>query len=424
MGSKPVNPIVAAMYGAVVALAIAYGLFFFLLRVGIANVSSPGTAMEYGGPAFARAGLNLCAAQHAELVGSGSVSGVAATVAKAKAKVLLPLNVWAIIPVAALFVSGYAAGKLRSGTGRFGVIAPALLGAIIYAGVLAALSRLFAATIASAALPSAGGVEFAPPDFRFYPGAGSAFITAVVFGVIFTYIGSHYAAGEASRRAGVNRWWICGKSIIPFALILQLIFGIASQAWLISKTGPENPEGPAGKGVVAFQPTVAGIAYGLINGATLQAGVVSKTNIGSGEKKPFAANVNLYKGLSTYNQGQKTFKKLPTAVYAGLGIMALLALAAGALAVRWGSRDGALPTAFRIGVIYALYMCLVMFLSSLSWQSIMKAGPIEASSGVSIKLIYDPTMLASTFGVFIMALIGAFIASRRYVTGRSGFPSI
>jgi hypothetical protein len=411
------------MYGAIVALAIAYGLFFFLLRVGIANITSPGAAMDYGRPAFARAGLNLCASQHAQLLGSGKVSG-AVEAAKAKAKVVLPLNVWAIIPVAALFVSGYAAGKLRSGAGRYGIIIPALLGAIIYAGVLAALSRFFAAPIESAALPSAGGVEFAPPDFPFHPKSSSAFYTAVSWGIIFTYIGSHFAAGEAARREGVNRWWICGKSIIPFAIVLQLLFAIASQAWLISKTGPENPEGPAGRGIVKFQPTIAGIAYGLVNGAGLNAELVSETSFGSGEKKPFAADVNLYKGVTTYNRGQKTTKSLPNLVYIGAGIIALLALASGALAVRWGSRDGSLPTAFRIGAIHALYLWIIMFLCSLSWQSIITAGSIKASSGVSIELIYEPTMLVSFFGVFIMAFIGAYITSRLYASGRRGFPSI
>ena len=416
LGSRPVNPIIAAMYGAIVALAIAYGLFFFLLRIGIANATSPGVAMDYGSPAFARAGLNLCASQHAQLVGSGKVSGATEAAAKAKAKVVLPLNAWAIIPVAALFVSGYAAGKLRSGAGRYGIIVPALLGAIIYAGVLAALSRLFAAPIESAALPSAGGVEFAPPDFPFHPVPLSVFYTASFWGIAFTYIGSHCAAGEAARREGVGRWWICGKSIIPFAIVLQLLFAIASQAWLISKTGPENPEGPAGRGIVKFQPTIAGIAYGLINGADLQ-GALMAVGLGK-EEKILAADVNLYKGITIYDRGQETTRSLPSVKFIGAGIMAFLALMSGALAIRWGSRDGSLPTALRIGVIHAFYLWMVMSLCSLSFQS------TEAASRLFVKLVYEPTMLISFAGVFAAAFVGAYITSRLYVSGRRGFPSI
>ncbi|MEN6356890.1 MAG: hypothetical protein ABFD83_07370 [Armatimonadota bacterium] len=416
MDSKPVNPIIAALYGAVVALAIGYGLCFFLLRAGVANVTCPGEVMDYGGPAFARAGLNLCAVQHALLAGGGSLGG-----AKASAQVILPIITWSIIPIAALFVSGYAAGRLRAGSTGFGIIAPAMVGGILYALALAAMSALFAAPIKSAALPSGGGFEFAPPDFPLHPTFKSTLITAGLFGVIFTYIGSHFAAHETDRRRHISRWWVCGKSILPFALVLELIIAIASQAWLISKTGPKNPEGPAGRAIVKYQPTVAGIAYGLINGASLRGEVISSLG---GEKKPFSANLNLYTGMRTHFQGRDTQKQLGGIAYVGLVLMAIIGLTSGALAVRWGSRDGSLPTAIRIAVIHAAYLALTMFICALAWQSTIHAGSIKSSSGVSINLQYNPIMLYSIFGMFVMAFIGAYLTNRLYTSGRRGFPSV
>ncbi|MCE5324710.1 hypothetical protein LLG46_15550 [bacterium] len=427
MDSRPVNPIIAALYGAVVALAIGYGLCFFLLRAGVANVTSPGDVMDYGGPAFARAGLNLCAIQHASLKGSGTLGG-----AKVSADVVLPIITWAIIPIAALFVSGYAAGRLRAGSTGFGVIAPAVIGGILYALVLAALSSFFAASIKSGALPSAGGYEFDPPRFPLHPTFKSTLLAAGLFSVIFTYIGSHLSIHKVDRRHHVSRWWVCGKSIIPIMLVLQLLIAIAAQAWLISKTGPENPEGPAGRAIVKFQPTVAGIAYGLINGAMLRAAIVS------GDRSPFAAEINLYKGLrlrtatTTSDENELAANKkaeekvIPfgSIAYIGAGLMAIIGLISGALAVRWGSRDGSLPTALRIGIIHAAYLGITMFVCTLAWRSMVRAGSIKVSSGVFIKLQYEPTMLWSFFGVFITAFIGAYLTNRLYSSGRRGFPPV
>jgi hypothetical protein len=375
--------------------------------------------MDYGGPAFSRAGLNLCAVQHATLKGVGSLGGV-----KASAQVILPIITWSIIPIAALFVSGYAAGRLRVGSSRFGIIAPAMTGGLLYALALAAMSGLFAAAIKSGALPSGGGFEFAPPDFPVHPAFKSTLIAAGLFALIFTYIGSHFAAQETGRGCVMSRWWVCGKSIIPFALVLELIIAIASQAWLISKTGPENPEGPAGRAIIKFQPTVAGIAYGLINGVSLRGGVESNTNIGDGEEQPFSANLNLYTGMRTHYQGQDKNKHLSGIAYIGLALMAIIGLISGALAVRWGSRDGSLPTAIRIAVIHAAYLGFTMYFCSLAWQSTINAGSIKATSGVSINLQYSPAMLYSIFGMFVMAFIGAYLTNRLYTSGRRGFPSV
>lgn len=416
MDSKPVNPIVAALYGAVVALAIGYGLCFFLLRAGVANVTYPGHVMEYGGPAFARAGLNLCAVQHVMLTGSDKLAG-----SKVSAQVILPIITWAIIPIAALFVAGYAAGRLRSGSSRFGIITPAMLGGLLYALALAALSGYFAAAIKPSSLPSGGGFEFAPPDFPLHPMFKSTLIGAGLFALIFTYIGSHFAAQEAGRRRIISKWWVCGKSILPFALILELIIAVVSQAWLISKTGPENPEGPAGRAIIRFQPTVAGLAYGIINGASLSGDVVSGFG---GDKKPFSADINLYSGMKIHYQGHDKQKRFGSVKYAALAVMAVIGLISGALAVRWGSRDGSLPTAFRIAIIHAAYLAFTMFICSLAWQSTIHAGPMKSSSGVSISLQYNPALLYSTLGMFIMAFIGSYLTNRLYTSGRRGFPSV
>ncbi|MHB9036829.1 MAG: hypothetical protein ACYC64_09185 [Armatimonadota bacterium] len=424
MDNRPVNPLAAVLYGAVVALAISYGLCFFLIRVGVANVTSPGTALGYGSDAFARAGLNLCAVQHAILVGSGKIGGAMAEHARASAQVVLPLTIWAIIPAAALFVSGYASGRLCAGSSRAGAMTPAILGGIFYAAVLAAVSRWFAAPIEPSALPSAGGFEFAPPEFSLHPGAWSTFVTAGMFGVIFTYIGSHFASGEPGRRLIPSRWWVCGKSIIPLAILIQLAIAVAAQAWLTSKTGPENPEGPAGRGIVSLQPTVAGIGYGLINGATLHAAVESITSFDGGRQRPVAASLNLYEGMRVRYKGEDTIKSFPSLVYAGAVLVAILALASGALAVRWGSRDGSLPTALRIGIIHAAYLGLTIFLCEVAWKSTVSSGQFKAASSVFIGLRYGPTMLVSFFGVFVMAFVGAYLTNRRYESGRTGFPPV
>ncbi|MCE5314658.1 MAG: hypothetical protein ABFD49_10320 [Armatimonadota bacterium] len=419
MDNKPVNLFIAAIYGTIVALVVGYGLCFLLIGMGIANVTSPGTSLKYGADAFARAGLNLCAIQHALLVGAGGVGG-----AKVSAQVLLPLTVWAFIPAFALFVSGYASGRLRSGASRFGVIFAALLGTVFYAAILAGLSRWFSAPIDSGALPSAGGFEFAPPSFDLHPRPLSTFIAAGLFGVIFAYIGSHFAACRVGRGSVFSRWWVCGKSIVPFAIIIQLMIAVAAQMWLISKTGPRNPEGPAGRGIVELQPSVAGIAYGLINGATLRASVESDMGLGGAEKRPVSASLNLYKGMKIRYRGEDKVKTFPGFVYAGAALIALLALGSGALAVRWGSRDGSLPTAIRIVIVYAAYLWFTMFVCAVAWKSIVTTGHFSAASSVSIGLHYDTTMLATCFGVFVMAFIGAYLTNRRYVSSRTGFPPV
>jgi hypothetical protein len=381
-------------------------------------------ALDYGADAFARAGLNLCAIQHADLVGSGKMDGAVANHAKESVQVVLPLTVWAIIPAAALFVSGYASGRMRRGSSRLGVIFTAVFGGVFYAAVLAVLSRWFAAPIESSALPSAGGFEFAPPDFSLHPRPWSTFIATGVFGVMFTYIGGHFAADETIRRSIKSRWWVCGKSIIPFAILVQLAIAVVAQGWLISKTGPDNPEGPAGRGIFTFQPAVAGLGYGLINGATLGAAVESRTSFGKGERRPLSASVNLYKGIKSRYHGEDTAKSFPYFIYAGAVLIAVLAYMSGALAVRWGSRDGSLPTALRIGIVHAAYLGFTMLVCNVAWKSTVIAGGFKATSSVFIGLQYEPTMLVSFFGVFVMAFIGAYVTNTKYVSGRTGFPQV
>lgn len=406
------NPVLAAIYGALVALVLGYGGSYFLTLLGTGIVSASGRHAEHGPATLQRAGLNLYAMLHATLAGTGQTPDMSGAVRDISSTIVLPLTVWAAVPMLGLIIGGFAAGKLRAGTGRWSMVLPAVLGGVFYAGLLAALAPLSGARVDPSALPSLQGFEFNPPDIIFRATSLSAFYSGLIFGVVFTYVGGLIALrAETSYEPSPGRWWGSAKALVVFVIIIQLIIAVGAEAWFVTRPAAQHDEGPVGSRFAQMLPTAAGMGYLLVNGASIASGIESSSE---GLQSPFdmSVSVNLFEGIK--RDTEEDVRKLPPYVFILPALFGIMMFFAGGLAVRWGSRDGSLPTALRVMVLNAVYLLFLAWACRIIWASTDKAAGFVSRYEVFITPVFSLTMLWVAVGVFIAAFLGAFVAGRRY----------
>ncbi|MCL5103548.1 MAG: hypothetical protein M1133_05465 [Armatimonadetes bacterium] len=404
----------AAVYGAVVALAVAYVLAYFATVAGIGDVTAPAQPLETGTAVLARTGLNLYAMQHVPLVGSGRVVSPVLGAQHVSAAITLPLTVWVIIPILALIIGGYAAGKARPAASKWGVMATGILCGIVYALILAAASIIFKSSVDSSAIPAVEGTEFNPYPIPFHPSAYGTLVFAGVLGVISACLGSLLAVKWSPRDHTPGRWWACGKAMIFVALVIQLLMAATAVGWVLSRNGREQAVAADDARIVFLSPTFAGLGYAALHGTTLKALI----------KPPVYPSVsfNLYSGSARADRPGETHKISRNYLYIAGAIIALAALVSGWLAVRWGSRDGSIPTALRMAIIHTAYLGLIMLMCGVGWSFVVRGAGVTATTSVSAGARFDTPVAFTALGVLFFSLVGAYLANLKYVR-RGGFPT-
>lgn len=413
MSHKPTSPIAAAVTGGVMAVFIAYVLSLAGLWTGIVEVTAPGSPRQLDLSTLNRAGLDLYAMQHVTLSGSGTFTSEFMGVQPVATSITLPLTLWAVIPALALLVGGYVAGLRRRGTGTLSIALTAVLAGIVYAAILALGSYVFRGELDPSALPSIGGVDFNPPPVDLRPALASVILSAGLFGVIFAYLGGMIASRGERGRLSPNRWWVCGKAILLIAIVIHLIVVLGFGAWLLWSSPDDIAEGEARWQIFTMSPTIAGIAYSLIHGATLVGSVDSPLQ---GDEDSLGARVNLYKGVALPGTREASEPLWAIYTYIVAGISLLAAFLGGALAARWGSRDGSVLTGLRIAVIFAVLMVVLSLLCRFGWSS--REGDAAFTLSVALRLGW-PTV-AALGAVLVASSLGAYVASAYYAS-RRGF---
>lgn len=401
------NPIAAAIVGAVVSLAVSYGLsyLFQLARLGVIS----GHGSWHSRNLLLRAALNLYAAHHVALIGFG----VQPDVGPIHATIDFPLTVWATIPAFSLILGGFIAAQMRSPAGRWGMIATTLGSAIIYVAVLTALSGAVSATFTSAALPVIRETEFNPPGIPFKPSTHATLAYGLLFAIVLSYVGALIAVRRAPGLAIKGKWWACAKAVVIVALAMQALFIGAVWGWFAVSSHSNAADEYAQLEIAQSLPTVVGIAYSLVHGARLSYAAVPVTM----PSESYSGNIGLYTGISALDRGKLTHKSLRRYAWIPALLGALAAFASGRLAVKMGSRDGSLPTALRILVLQSAFIAATMLFCAMGWG-------IAWQFRFFVHPRFDSTMLYVGGGIMIFALVGAHWANRRYSGRLSGFPSV
>lgn len=420
---RPSNWIQAALYCAILALVIGYALSYLQMRLGVGVISGPGKVLTVGPAALSRAGLNLYAIHHITLLGSGAVASELGDSSKVHASLSLPITLWISIPIVALLIGGYSAGRMRSGANRLGMILPAVLGGLIYATVLACCARFVSARLESFLLPEMGGISADPPMIPFAPSVVSTWLYAAIFGVVFTYLGALIAVRESVRSTVPGRWWACGKAAVIGSLIVQILIAGAIQTIFIVKQRTETGSDEKTR-ITEMLPAAAGLGYTAINGATLTGGVETLDPIRKVILRPIDAKLNLYtiKGTLIKQAAvseSANVKKKPMSKYAYIVVLlaALAIIGAGWMAVRMGSTDGSIPTAARFAVIHTVYVYALLGFSSLVFSMTDAASKFA----VFIKPEISAVMIVSPLVIFILSLAGAYLAQTKRSSGVIGF---
>jgi|LSQX01.1.fsa_nt_gb hypothetical protein len=402
------NPFVAALVGAVVALGIGCIISFLFSLAGFGAIAN-GNSWKNLQDALWLSLLNYYAAQHITLVGAG-----AALNGNSTAWITLPITIWSIIPVFSLIIGGLVAGYMRNNATRWSMLGVALGAGVIHVVLLAGGASLVKAGFSSTALPPIEGFELNPPELLFSPSINSTLIYGSVFGIIFSYLGGLMAVRAVGGVEEIpGKWWACAKAVLLTGLVVQILIGAVALAALISKSDASDEDMSFQPKVVQALPAMMGIGYLMVYSAELSAAAVP-VNIPAAAYK---TSVHVYRG-NNITQGSKVKTKPPSKylwLAALIGSFAILM--AGRMAVRMGSRDGSLPTAFRIAILQFLYLAVVSMLCRMSWG-------IVGQSDISIAPQLDTSMLFAALGVFIFAFIGAHWANRLFAGRLSGFPSV
>lgn len=388
--------------GVLAALIIGYAMCYVATHFGLGVIEASGD--QDGGPqVFLRAALNLYAMQHVTLVGKNE--DLFATIS-------VPLSLWALLPALSLIVGGYCAASVSGVRSRFGMIACGICVAIIYAAVLAAGSRMIYARIDSFLMPELSGLQPNPQEFPFRPGTRTTLQYAGTLGLIFAVLGSLIAIRGLMLRTSPGKWWACTKSVVVTALVLQLF--IVSAGALISRASGQKDRDSApenrGMTVVGLLPTAAGIGYSMVHGAPLVAGVQSHMIPTEETRRPIYVRVSLQEGILKEELKGKSHERIRTDVVAAALVLGILAaMLMGRLAVSWGSRDGWLPTAFRIALINTVYLLLLVGYCS---AELVTIDPVSVSA-IVVEMHTGWWLLHSGLAVFVFSLIGASTGGRR-----------
>ena len=286
----------------------------------------------------------------------------------------------------------------------------AVLSGIVYALALAVAARWAQARIDTFLMPEIGGAAPNPPQISFRPSTESALAFCAGFGIVFSYVGGLIAVRTKAVERVRTKWWACCKGAIAAALVVQILIAGSALAWSLGKGRPKGDERPR---IVEMLPTAAGLGYAMIHGADLISSVESRFIASKSVQRAFFARVNLYTGVTQDNSHKAT----PRAVWiVGLLVGICASILCGVLAVRWGSRDGSLPTGLRSAFLTTMYVAAMIRLCSVE---LAQANPV-ASSVIQVKALFTPGLILSFVGVVIFSLLGAHLAGRRYPTVMPG----
>ncbi len=394
---KQLNLILAAFLGA--AAAVIVGLAGSYLTSRWAGLVE--------GPAICRGLANFYAIAHVPMVSSGTLGGE-----KIRAVISLPVTVWIVVPILALIIGGGVAARLRRPGSRWDVAACAGLAAVLYAIMLAALSQVAYAGISPAALPAVQGAEFNPPNLPFHPDLVGTVVSGIVFGLVGLYLGALLAVRGDRRLKASGEWWACLKAVVCVAIVGQLV--LAGLVCLVIPGRSPASRGLPGGQVVRMLPTVTGMGTALLYGADLKCGMESSSQT-SAPIRSFYLRANLYGGLTRNDTSKKSHKSLPVVAVVAAIFAAVLAAAAGWLAVRWGSSGASLLTALRVTAIDMVYVAVLVWACSLGWESNVSALGVAGSSRVFATPAYGFVMLPAAVGIIVFSLAGAHLADR--ITG-------
>lgn len=415
--NRPTNWLLAALYGAVIAIVIAFGASYLLTHIGLGVVSFAEGQSIQGPEVLKLSALNLYAVQHVTLVGSGKVVDPLGA-GFVSAHITLPLTVWIIIPAIGLMIGGYAAARLRAGSRR-NMVVPAVAGSILYAAILAAASTLARVKVGSFLLPEIEGFGANPPPIIFRPDLASTICYATGFGILFLYLGALVAVREQGRERTPGRWWACAKSAVIVALVIQLLVTVAAVVLIARREDSQ----PVTMSTIEILPTVSGIAYGLLYGGEINASVLSQLQEKAEPQIVLDYRANLYRGVSSTTDGEDKRRPMSLSVIVtGFTIAVLVAFLSGWFAVRWGSTDGSIPTAFRLIIVHSLYLLSLMFLCRLVLMISNKSEAFTASSVTSAGLTFSWVMIPGLLIYFFISLFGAYVAHRRFSASPLGFP--
>ena len=404
MSRKPANSILAALYGAILAVVICFAISYLGVLTGWVNPTLVHPQRGPGTTALARSALNVYVMQHVTISGRGHDSGDPPPFTSFEDSVKLPLTIWFAIPALAVFIGGLVTGLLRRGSGVAGAVLPAILGGVIYALILTLVSRWAHASIDWTVIPAIGGVSFNPHEIdRLYPNTVSALAYTGLFGVLFSYLGGMMACRK--ERVGGQRgvWWGPVKAVFWVGLIFQLVL-MSGFAWWLFNRAPRDLLGETRPGqLVPFAPTISGLAYAGINGLTLTGSLEPPAETQGAMRE----TVNVYFGMASAGLDKQpgtipVIVKLIAAVVA-----AICAFLIGLLAFVWGPRDGAFRAAFRCTAVMALYLAVIDRLCRFGW------GSWEEWVGKLRFLVHtQPGWIEAiaAIGFLIFALIGASIA--------------
>jgi hypothetical protein len=419
--AKPLNPVLAGIYGAIVALGCAYALSYVFAHFGLgvlgAYEAEQAPLASRDSEVFRRAALNLYAAQHVTLWGSGGIAGSVGDAFPGRlfASLTLPITLWTIIPVMALLLAGYVVAASRRDTSRWGMLLPAMSGGLLYALVLAALSGVVRAKIGSFAMPEIGGFSANPPSLTFRPEVTSVLVFGCGFGLLFTYIGGLIAVRSNERNYQPGKWWTSAKATILAALIVQVLMLAMAFVWLALGSRRADDRVESGR-IVEMIPSAIGIAYVMANGAVLQADLESRVRFEQHIQKTIGARMSLYKGIVEEERGKVSRKPAPLRVTIPVAILTAIGFAfAGWLAVRWGARGGSLPTAGRIAIIHTFYLVVLAVLCSME---LVQSDSLTTAT-IIIRPMIDRWIFCSFAAVFVLSMIGTYLASRRVVSFRA-----
>lgn len=420
--AKPLNPILAGIYGAIVALGCAYALSYVFAHFGLgvlrASEAGQATLASHNSEVFGRAALNLYAAQHVTLFGRGDIASSVGDAFPVRlfASLTLPITVWTIIPVFALLLAGYVTALSRRNTGRWGMLLPAMSAGLLYALTLAALSGVARAKIGSFVMPEIGGFSANPPPLTFRPEGTSVLAFVCGFGLLFTYLGGLIAVRSNERGSEPGKWWASAKAAVLAALVVQVLM-LVTVGVLLASGSRRADDRVEGERIVEMIPSTVGVAYLMANGATLQADLESRVRSEQPTRKTFGARISLYKGIVKEERGKISKKPVPLQATIPVAVLAALGFVlAGWLAVRWGARGGSLPTAGRIAIIHTPYLIVLAVLCSMK---LVQSDPLTVTT-ITVRPMVDLLWIFYSFAaVFVLSMVGAHLANRRVVSFRA-----
>lgn len=403
------NWFAAAILCALIAIVIGYcgSCFLTHLGTGVAATIDHKTDSKL---AFAKSAINYYVMHGITIAGAGKIHSEIGDSENVSASIKLPLTIWAFIPALALILGGYFSGRTRISTGRWGTVLPAMFGGVLYAAILSAAAKFVKADVNAAFLPEINGTSFNPPNVLFHPSPSVTFLIALVYGVLFAYLGALISIRRITSTETAGKWWACAKSAILMALIVQFLIVGAGEIMLAKNAASSHNSSLVQKATQAI-PTLGGIGYTLAYGGSVNASVETKMGMADFGGKPYAIKANLYNGITRNDDQEKSHKSIARAAYILSAILALALFISGWLAVKFGSRDGAIPTSLRILVINFAYLIWLMPLCNITWNSVTKSAGIASELSVFVRPELSVIMIFIFAGSFLFAVAGAYLAS-------------